>query len=260
MSLIVSLTSHGSRVKTVHLVIESLKCQSYKPDKVILWLNKEEFSSDNLPEELSVLQDELFEIRFCTDLKSFTKLVPALKAFPASTIITVDDDSVYHQDLVASMWGMHRLYPKSIISPRARLLRRNGNDFAPYDKWLKMAPRKNIYAKFCLLPLGFGGVLYPVNSLHADVIREDIFLRVSPHGDDLWFKAMSLLNGTATVFLANKELFNRNIISGTQSIGLWRTINSDPESNLIQMRKIIGYYPILSSVFSSKRYNKVRIF
>jgi hypothetical protein len=43
-----------------------------------------------------------------------------------------------------------------------------------------------------ILPLGVGSILYPPNAFHEDCTRPDLFLELSPTGDDIWFKFMTL--------------------------------------------------------------------
>ena len=41
---------------------------------------------------------------------------------------------------------------------------------------------------------GSGGVLYPPHSLSDLAVRDDIFMKLIPTQDDVWFFAMALLN------------------------------------------------------------------
>src|SRR5690606_16598971 len=51
--LIVSLTSFPARIDRLWLVVECILRQSYKPDRIILWLSKEQFTTVNeLPKSL----------------------------------------------------------------------------------------------------------------------------------------------------------------------------------------------------------------
>ena len=47
--IIVSLITYNKRINTVFLAIESIFEQIVKPDKIILWLDKNEFSIDTIP-------------------------------------------------------------------------------------------------------------------------------------------------------------------------------------------------------------------
>ena len=63
--IIVSLTSFPRRISAVWQTIESLMRQELCPDKIILWLSKEQFSStEQLPKELQKLCERGLEINF----------------------------------------------------------------------------------------------------------------------------------------------------------------------------------------------------
>ena len=88
--LIVTLTSHGKRLLSVHRVIENLFQQSLLPNKVVLYLGEEEYQSkEQLP---IVLQRQIargLEVRFVRELRSYTKLIPALREFPDALLISI---------------------------------------------------------------------------------------------------------------------------------------------------------------------------
>ena len=50
--VIVSLTSFPARLNVVHYGIKALMCQTYKPDRIILWLTEEECKDIVIPSEL----------------------------------------------------------------------------------------------------------------------------------------------------------------------------------------------------------------
>ena len=73
--LIVSITTYGRRVHQVYLTLESIANQTCKPNKVILWLDENEFSKDSLPLSLKKLCKRGLIVRFCPNYKSYKKLV-----------------------------------------------------------------------------------------------------------------------------------------------------------------------------------------
>lgn len=96
--IIVSLTTYGRRLYRVHLTIESLMQQSMKANRIVLWLSDE--FKDTLPQTLLKQTKRGLDIRYCKDIRSYTKLVPSLREFPEATIITVDDDIIYEYDVL----------------------------------------------------------------------------------------------------------------------------------------------------------------
>ena len=97
----VSLTSYGRRVAAVlPYTIISLLRQTYKPDRIVLWLDDEHWNDNNLPALLKRLKAHGLTVKYCKDIRSYTKLVPALEAYPNDIIITFDDDVFYRKDSV----------------------------------------------------------------------------------------------------------------------------------------------------------------
>lgn len=97
--IIVSLTSFPGRIHLVHKTIQTILLQSVKPDLVELWLAKEQFPNyeKDLPNELTNLIQYGLKICWCSDYRSFKKLVPSLQEHPDAIIVTADDDVYYPQ-------------------------------------------------------------------------------------------------------------------------------------------------------------------
>ncbi|MDG5501333.1 glycosyltransferase family A protein [Marinobacter sp. BGYM27] len=194
LPVIVSLTSIESRLKCVHLAVRSVLRQSQPPKKIILWLGHE--CEKKIPEKLHRLQGQRFEIRFRPDVGPHTKLIYCLKEHPSETIVTCDDDLMYPQGWLQSLYHAHRKNPDEIVGHQCRRIRYSeARSPAPYRQWTYEAP--DCSDKYTM-PLGYGGVLYPPHSLSEMSTSSDLFLKLSPKADDLWFKAMSLLAGTSS--------------------------------------------------------------
>ncbi|MDR3089992.1 MAG: hypothetical protein LBU39_09260 [Desulfobulbaceae bacterium] len=197
MKTIVSLTSFPARIDIVAAVVKTMLAQTVSADKVVLYLTLSQFPDKRIPEALSVLrrENQRFEVRFYEkDIRSFTKLIPALDEFPDDRIITVDDDTIYPHDLIENLMRT----PEQSATNRvcARRVRYIKGDI--YKKWHSIRGWMKPFcraASFRYLPTGVGGVLYPPHCLHEDVARDDIFMRICPTADDLWFWAMATLNG-----------------------------------------------------------------
>lgn len=176
--LVVSLTSHPPRYLTLGLTLRSLLQQDVKPDILVLWLAAKEYRK--LPRSVLRLQDHGLMIAICDDIKSYKKVIPALAAFPDDVIVTADDDIHYHRGWLRIFVEAYRNRGE-ILCQRARTITMAGDHFAPYDKWpTAKANGPHIF------PIGFGGILYPPNSLGLDVSNRDEFMRLCPRADDIW--------------------------------------------------------------------------
>lgn len=193
--LVVSLTSYGRRVaKTVVYALESILVQTQRPDRIILWLDDENFSEDCLPKSLVNMRDKYgVEIRFCKDIRSYKKLIPTLGLCPDDIIVTIDDDLVYKRRLLECLYSAHKETPDQIVCALAHQPKVCGADFAPYRSWLS-----NLTSLIdgLVFPLGGSGVLYPPHSLSREVSREELFMQIAPQADDVWFWAMGIMAGT----------------------------------------------------------------
>lgn len=191
--VVVSLTTYGKRINTVFLSIASIMRQSRKANRIILWLSEDEFAGKPLPYTLILLEKRGLEIAYCTDTRSYKKLIPSLKRYPDAAIITIDDDVMYEIGLIDRLVRAHIAEPKVVWSNRVRRIATDckGN-ILPYKKWGSAKPYTESDRN---MATGVGGVLYPPHIFSEDIFDETKFMTLAPTADDLWFKAMELYSG-----------------------------------------------------------------
>lgn len=194
--LIVSLTSYPARFPTLAKTLKTLLDQTVAADRTILWLGHGD--RDRLPPEVLALQAHGLEIRDCDDLRSFTKIIPALEAFPDAFILTVDDDAAYDPTLIETLARGYDHAAPAIIARRVHLAQfGEGGRLTRYLSWsLNVADAADRDAAHVLFLTGVGGVLYPPRSLHPMVLDRARFGRLCPHGDDIWLFWMARRAGT----------------------------------------------------------------
>lgn len=238
--LIVSLTTFSKKINEVHLVIESLGQQSVRPDKIILWLDENEFSIDNIPSVLIYQMKRGLDIRFCPNYKSYKKIIPTLDLYPDAHIITVDDDVLYASNMIDVLVKEQKQFPRMIIGHRGHRITFNANNKPkPYKQW-----DNNIYeedSSHNIMLTGCGGIIYPPKSLHPDATNVRLFQELSPHADDLWLKIMAIKNDT----LCKKTKYSDGglALKRNRDIGLAQ-INVKNGGNDVQFRKIIDFYGV----------------
>ncbi|UCZ56949.1 glycosyltransferase family 2 protein [Desulfurispirillum indicum] len=239
LPVIVTLTSIPSRLKTLHLTIRSLLAQRAKAQKVILWLNGE--LKGTLPDSLLALEGPLFEVRFAGMTCSHRKLVYSLDAFPGSILVTCDDDVMYDSQWLELLYRDHLKHPEAIIAHECRRITCDiGGKVLPYKQW-PMEENVDTTAPN-MMPIGYGGVLYPPGCLFRDVCNAELYLQLTPRADDIWFKAMSFLQGTPVrrcSVPARKPL----PIAGSQRISLKKT-NVRRDGNREQWEAVSSHYGI----------------
>lgn len=192
--LIVSLTSYNRRIFQVSLVLESLLEQTLKPNRIILWLDRDEFSEESdLPLTLLSLKKRGVQIEYCDNLKSYKKLIPTLERYPDSLIITADDDIIYPNDFVERLYKSYKHHPDEVNYYRGHRMKFANGELLPYNKW--DIETEKATSSIYNFPTGCGGVIYTRELLDNEICKPDIFLNIASTADDVWFKAMSLKKG-----------------------------------------------------------------
>lgn len=192
--VVVSLTSYGSRIDTVHLTIESIARGSVRPARMILWLD----SIDDLkalPPALERQRLRGLEILLGDNFGPHTKYYPYVESQTLHTVplVTADDDIIYPPSWLAGIVAAHRAHSDSIVGYWMRRMR-FGADGRPvtYTAWPNASDTR---AHAANVPLGVSGVLYPPRMLAGLREQGRAFTAVAPATDDLWLHAIAVRTG-----------------------------------------------------------------
>lgn len=240
-NIIVSLTSFGERVKIVPRVIYTLANQTLRPYKIILWLDKDEYTENNLPNSLRIIKKNInfLEVKYCDNIKSHKKYFYTMKEYPEYIVVTADDDVFYPTDWLESLYNCHKVHKNSICCINAHLITYDANkNIQSYKKWIHLT--EEIGPSLLLCPIGVGGVLYPPSLLHTDVFNKKFIIKNCINADDLWLKIMSLIRGVSVVKV-NKYLYPFLSIPYTQKNALSKT-NVIKDKNDEQLSNILLRY------------------
>ncbi|PMO16708.1 hypothetical protein BCT17_06715 [Vibrio sp. 10N.222.54.F10] len=239
--LIVSLTTYDKRIHDVHLVIESLGYQTNKPNKIVLWLDEDEFTLSTIPILLKRQMSRGLEIRFCKNIRSYKKIVPSLSVFPDDILITVDDDILYPHDFVEQMIAGYRENSSAIIAQRAHRPKICDDRLRPYKYWDFEVSHNN---KGLFFTSG-AGTLFPPKSLHSDVTDSALFSKLCPYADDVWLNIMAFRNGIEIHKVSDDRDYSSRftVIQRSQDIALEK-INVEMNKNDEQLENILDYYNI----------------
>lgn len=230
--LIVSLTTYNKRIHDVHLVIESIALQTLKPNRLILWLDEMEFSIETIPLVLKKQMERGLEIRFCPNYKSYKKLIPTLSLFPNADIITIDDDVLYPHDMIELLVKEHHMYPDCIVGHRVHRMRKDNNgSILPYRNWNHGI--SDSQASHDNVAIGIGGILYPCGCLNSECLNIEAFTNLAPNADDIWFKAMAMLNNRKHKKVEDNRQFDDRFltIQNLQDIALFNSNLADDQND-----------------------------
>lgn len=189
--IIVSLTSFPSRIRTLHLVIYSILRQETRPDKITLWLSSDEFPNgkDSLGRCLTDLEDYGLEIHFVAgNLRSHKKYYYVFQTYPDSTVITIDDDTLYPIETISELLRLRKLFPGKVCCNISRRIIFREDNVLPYMSW----PKNGSTTDNCSplnVAIGCGGVLYPPHWYDEKLFDTELFMKNCPFADDLWLKA-----------------------------------------------------------------------
>lgn len=242
--VIISLTSYPARINTIYLTITTLLNQTVQPGKVMLWLAEEQFpkGEKDLPSKLLKLKEKGLTINFCDDLRSHKKYYYTMKENPGAYVITVDDDIFYPENLVELLMATSDKYPDTVVCTW-------GHEFVPDENGDVYSADKWKYSKdgtcpsFTLIPTGVGGVLYPPHCLSEKVFDKATINDCCLNADDLWLKAMALLNNKKAVRVNRPAKVYFSILK-TQKTGLFYS-NALENKNSVAWGKIVEKYPMI---------------
>ncbi|MBE6288523.1 MAG: glycosyltransferase [Mediterranea massiliensis] len=246
--IIVSLTSFPEAIPYAVQAIRSVLRGSLLPEKVVLYLDTPKFPDGKLPSELETLKAEssIFEVRFDdAEIRSYKKLIPALRDFPDDVIVTIDDDICYYPDMLEKLVTLHKQLPNAIIAHRVRKVKLN----QPYRNWRKYKWYDFVFKKhifdYHAMQTGVGGVLYPPHSLDENMLDEKQFTSIAPTTDDVWFWLAAISKGTYVVPVPG---WHRKMIEiGKPGQFALKTVNLKPgdDRNREALDKILKHYPAI---------------
>lgn len=244
---VVSLTSYPGRIATVDQTIRSILNQDIPPKEVVLYLADSQFPEreGGLPSSLTDLLGKGLVIRWCEDMRSYKKLIPALSDYPEDIIITADDDVIYPGNWLRTLLTAHFRQPEEVQCLRGRKILMEQGHFLPYSEYRLI--KYDEPSSFFILQTGLGGCLYKKSMLHEDVARKELFTSLCADGDDIWFWAMAVLKGTKIHWCApglNDPLY----IEGTQESGTCLWEQNKQGGNDEHFMKLVNHYPQLADI------------
>lgn len=206
--VIIALTSYPGRIRNIQWVLDSIMAQTYKIDKVVLYLSDEQFVGRKLPVDLSAYFSQGLEIHWCQgDMKSHKKYLYAFKEYPDDYIVTIDDDYYYERHMVEELVQYTDIFPRCILARITHLItsKRKGG-ISSYEKWWKECMHYIGMPHMDLFAVGCAGILYPPHILTDEVFNVDNIIKYCMYADDVWLKVMELISGIPIVQVPTRML------------------------------------------------------
>ena len=237
--LIVSLTSFPARIDNVWQVIECMFRQSCRPEKIILWLSREQFPKmEDIPESLRLRENEIFEIRLVEgDIRSHKKYYYVSKEFPNSLIFLVDDDIYYPTDISDKSVKAFKRNSNVVVCNYAYSIKYRKNGICDsYTTW-KFCWGTSLRSKNLFFGSG-GGTLFRPSSLYKDLTNISLALQLTPSADDIWLNAMCQLSDTKVYVISSGNILP---VKQKSKVTLC-SVNVGQSMNDKQLESVINYY------------------
>ena len=127
--LVCSLTSFPARIDEIWISIETIFRQTYKADEIVLWLSKNQFAGQALPQSILNCQEKGLTIRWVDgDLRSHKKYFYVLQEYKNKNVdvVLLDDDLYYPDRLLENLVSMAHRHPHSICATRLHKMTYDG--------------------------------------------------------------------------------------------------------------------------------------
>lgn len=240
--LIVSMTTYPARIADIHYVLDTIFDQTRKADEVILWLAEEQFPNKDLDLPHSVMkfvEKNKIQIRWCEDLKPHKKYFYALQEYHDDLIVTIDDDLLYHPQLLENLYVSYLIHPDAISAARAHLITRDEEDnVLPYKYWVKEYDGCIDEPSMQLLCTGGAGSLYPAYLFGPELFDKQAIMDCCLFADDIWLKVLELVAGIPVVIAERYQ--GLKYVPGSQTNRLC-DMNVEQDQNDIQFIRSVEW-------------------
>ncbi len=223
--VIVSFTSRPGRIDKMRPMLESLNRQTVKPDRIVLWLDKNEFPDqiDEVTQELSYFEEFGAQIEWIQNgFRSHNKYFWAFQKFPEDIIITIDDDLIYSDLMVEELLAAHQRFPEAVLSLRGHkiLLNEENTEIAGYNDWVGEQREILDQPSHRIFFSDGAGALYPPHIFDESLFDTDKLKELCLNNDDIWLNVHLMEQGTPVVITGTSPYLH--YVPDTQEDGLWQ--------------------------------------
>ncbi len=218
---VVTMTTHGDRIRTAFFSIEAIARGTTKPARIVLWLDDPALF-DRLPRALRRLRRRGLEVRLVEPgLGVHTKYFPLLESGIAGgrRVVTADDDIVYPPEWLEELTVASDRNPDAIVAHRAHQVLIEDGAFAPYASW---PPASSTEPDLRNFGTSVSGQSFPPAFMRHVLELGPSFLQTSPDNDDIWLHRVATSVGVKTVLVSDRPRLY-HFVPGTQDGGLHLT-------------------------------------
>jgi len=256
----ISITSIAQQQRMLYDTLKSIKSQSVLPDKCYVYLSQEPylldtgFNDNNITDshllELINQNTDLFSIVWVENTGPYRKLLNLLhdKWDEDCVIITIDDDTVYHQDFIKDMIGDYKA-AGCCIGNRCWYLPVGRSHEMSYQH---TTPKRDV--DIFNFHTGKGGVLYHPSYFRKTkdlIFEKSIYIDFCATTDDIWFNLLRMANEVSCAVGSrqfppvrgkrNGSYMTRDLCVGPGGkFALYRNYNMRNNRNTVNIRKTVN--------------------
>lgn len=224
LKYIVSLTSHGRRIKYIPTALDDILKRS--PDyKVVLTIheNDEGFITQEIRNLISL---EALELKVTsTDLGPHLKYFYAMQMYRDLPVITVDDDCLITKSRLDTLYKAYLSNHRYVNAMRVHEIKYDSGVVLPYNRW-GIECKSIVNPSHTLLATGVGGVIYPPNALRLG-IQNIPEIKSCLYADDIYLKVLEFRNHIKVKWIPNPRVHpNQIMIQEVRDMALMKVNNS----------------------------------
>ncbi len=219
--LYVSLTTTRRRLPLCRLALLSLTHQSLRPDRIIVWVSRDAYLSDdgiltdttlsNAFGDIHALH-ELIEFRWTKNVGPYRKLLPMLREMNENDlVVTADDDIFYGREWLKKLVEAFDSTTGEAVACRVREIVFNPlGRKCSYLQWPIIKQDRTVSCDNHIVTFGGGAVLRRSMFDESDLMNHD-YVEVAPKADDLWMSRL-LKNKNVSLKIATPALYELNFV------------------------------------------------
>ena len=229
--IIVSFTSYYKRFGFLTNVIQSIKQQTFLPEKILLILYENDYWKYNL----NLTGIEIIKVN--KDIKPHKKYFYTMIKYRDYAIITLDDDIFYPSDTISSIYESYIKHPNIISGRRSHLINFKKNlEIDEYLKWtLQQNEIKN--PDYNLFITTGAGAIYPPDILNIEERYLNLINEVITT-DDIILKHFEINKGIEAIWVPNELMLGMEIQNITSEVINIPLFNSNILINDININKL----------------------
>lgn len=230
--MIVSISPNELDYDTIYPCIASLLNQSYKPDKIIVYMNSGSLRDKHFCMNFEDLLDCGVEIRWTEDFGLYTSFFAAANDFANDLILICSPRFEYKNNFIEDIFNQYSINKKDII---CGMISRASME---YDNLVIKFGDNVCYedASFMNIPHYEFGMLFKPGFFNSIAYDYASFIRFAPKFPDLWYWIMAIASGRK-IRTVNNNLPNISNLPGltAQFCSCMRSQIDDIEQELISL-------------------------